>query len=227
VRFSHPHLNIHRSALAAAVAVVASACVLLTPAARAYGPDDVIGPPEVRSIVSTFLVPTLPRPVRVVIGACPDGFPSQGCHTSGRRMDTIWLDPSTGGLDAETTAHEMGHVFESYMWNLRWERRQGTEFVPKTFGRIASVLFGEITPSTLESEVWTEQFAESYSACARLPALSETITGFYGFQMSPEQHDLICPMIDEMGQRYEEVSQPEEAEARRPRVRFRRNDPIG
>lgn len=142
-------------------------------------------------------------------------------------MDTIWLDPATGGLDTETTAHEMGHVFESYMWNLRWAQRQGTEFVPKIFSQIASVLFGRVDPSTLETEAWTEQFAESYSACARFPVLAETITGFYGFRMSPEQHALICPMIDEMGQRYEEASQPEEAAASHPRVRFRRNDPIG
>ncbi|HET7454703.1 MAG TPA: hypothetical protein VFJ76_04210 [Solirubrobacterales bacterium] len=91
----------------------------------------------------------------------------------------------------------MGHVFESYMWNLRWERRQGTEFVPKIFSRIAS------------------------------PAPSETITGFYGFQMSPDQHAAICPMIDEMGQRYEEESQLEEADASPSHMRFRRNDPIG
>jgi len=228
VRFRNQHPRFPRSVSAAvALAAIAGSVLLPTPPARAYGPVEVIGPTEVRSIVETFLVPTLPHPVRIVIGACPDGYPSQGCHTSGSRMDTIWLDPANGGLDTETTAHEMGHVFESYMWNLRFERRQGTEFVPKTFGRIASVLFGEFDSSTLETDVWTEQFAESYSACARLPELPETITGFYGFQMSPEQHDRICPMIDEMGQRYDEASQPEEAGASSPRVRFRRNDTIG
>jgi hypothetical protein len=228
VRFGNQHLRIRRSIAAAVVlAAIASSFLLPTPAARAYGPVDVIGPPEVRSIVETFLVPTLSQPVRIVIGPCPDGFPSQGCHTSGQRMDTIWLDPSNGGLDTETTAHEMGHVFESYMWNLRWESRQGTEFVPKIFSRIATVLFGEAGPSTLETDVWTEQFAESYSACARLPELSETITGFYGFQMSPEQHALICPMIDEMGQRYEEAGHLDEAQVNGPHLRFRRNDTIG
>lgn len=181
-------------------------------------------------MVEAFLVPTLPQPVRIIVGPCPDGFPSQGCHISGGRMDTIWLDPSTGGFDSETTAHEMGHVFESYMWNLRFDQRQGTEFVPKIFHDIAAVLFGSAGPSTLETEAWTEQFAESYSACARLPGLSETITGFYGFQMSPEQHALICPMIAEMGRRYEEASRLEETSRDRRRVsavRFRRNDPIG
>jgi hypothetical protein len=228
VRFRNQHPRTRRSVSAAvALAAIAGSAFLPASAAEAYGPVDVIGPPEVRSIVETFLVPTLPHPVRIVIGACPDGYPSQGCHTSGSRMDTIWLDPSVGGLDTETTAHEMGHVFESYMWNLRWERRQGTEFVPKIFGRIASVLFGEFNSSTLETDLWSEQFAESYSACARLPELSETITGFYGFQLSPEQHALICPMIDEMGQRYEEASKLIAAEANGPRVRFRRNDTIG
>lgn len=225
------HLIDLRFAPVMALAAIASSLLFLSPPAKAYGPNDVIGPPEVRSMVETFLVPTLPRPVRVVIGACPDGVPSQGCHASGRQMDTIWLDPETGGLDTETTAHEMGHVFESYMWDLRWEKRRGTEFVPKIFSRIASVLLGRSDPSTFASELWSEQFAESYSACARLPELSETIAGFYGFQMSPEQHALICPMIDEMGQRYEEASQAGEVEADRPRprprVRFRRNDPIG
>ena len=225
MRLGNRHL-IHSAFTVIAVAATGWLFLFQTSSARAYGPVDVIGPPEVRSIVETFLAPTLPQPVRIVIGPCPDGFPSQGCHASGRSMDTIWLDPANGGLDTETTAHEMGHVFESYMWNLRFERRQGTEFVPKTFGRIASVLFGEAGPSTLESDVWSEQFAESYSACARLPVISEAITGFYGFQMSPEQHDLICPMIAEMGQRYDEAS-AKNADANRPRVRFRRNDPIG
>gem|GEM_PF-2687585 len=228
MRFRNQHPRTRRAAsTVVALAAIAGSVLLPTPAAKAYGPVEVIGPPEVRSMVETFLVPTLAHPVRIVIGACPDGYPSQGCHISGSRMDTIWLDPASGGLDTETTAHEMGHVFESYMWNLRWEHRPGSEFVPKTFGRIASVLFGEFNSSTLETEIWSERFAESYSACARLPELSETITGFYGFQMSPEQHDLICPMIDEMGQRYEEVSKVTAAESDGPRVRFRRNDSIG
>lgn len=195
---------------------------LIAPAtAGATGSVDVIGSPEVRSMVETFLVPTLPRPVRIRIGPCPHEVPVQGCHISNEHIDTIWLDPSTGGVDTETAAHEMGHVFESYMWDLRWKQRQGTAFVPKLFGRIAFVLFGSVGPETLESDTWVEQFAESYSACARFSTLSEDISGFYGFTMTPEQHDLICPLIDEMGPRYEEAS------TARPAVLFKRNDTIG
>lgn len=189
--------------------------------ASATGPVDVIGPPEVHSLVESFLVPTLPRPVRVRLGACPDGVPSQGCHIPGGRMDTIWLNPEAGGLDLETTAHEMGHVFENYMWDLRWERRRGTAFVPKIFGRIANVLFENPGAYIFESTDWSEWFAESYSSCARASELTETINGFYGFHMSPEQHDLICPMIDEMGQKYEEAG------AAHPVVAFRRAQTIG
>jgi hypothetical protein len=196
--------------------------ILAAPAtAGATGPVDVIGPPEVRSMVETFLVPTLPRPVRIRIGPCPQEVPVQGCHISNERIDTIWLDPSTGGFDTETAAHEMGHVFESYMWDLRWKQRQTTAFVPQIFGRIAYILFGNVDPETLESTIWVEQFAESYSACARFSTLPETISGFYGFTMTPEQHDLICPLIDEMGRKYDEVS------ATRPVVPFKRNDSIG
>jgi hypothetical protein len=196
--------------------------ILTAPAtAGATGSADVIGPPEVRSMVETFLVPTLPRPVRIRIGPCPHEVPVQGCHISNEHIDTIWLDPSTGGVDTETAAHEMGHVFESYMWDLRWKQRQGTAFVPKIFGRIAFVLFGSVGPDTLESDTWIEQFAESYSACARFSTLSEDISGFYGFTMTPEQHDLICPMVDEMGRKYEEAS------ATKPVAPFKRNDSIG
>lgn len=199
---------------------------LATPAtAGATGPVDVLGSPEVRAMVETFLVPTLPRPVRILIGPCPHEVPVQGCHIANEHIDTIWLDPATGGLDTETAAHEMGHVFESYMWDLRWERRQGTAFVPETFGRIASILFGRVGPGTLESTIWMEQFAESYSACARFSTLPENISGFYGFTMTPEQHDLICPLIDEMGSEYEEASAARSAA--RPAVLFKRNDPIG
>jgi hypothetical protein len=214
------------SLLAAAVSAAAVVSLVLPPSrASAVGPVEVIGPPEVRSLVETFLVPTLSRPVRIHVGPCPEEVPVQGCHIPGGRIDTIWLDPANGGLDTETAAHEMGHVFESYMWNLHWEQQMGTAFVPKTFHRIAVVLFGTVGPSTLESTTWTEWFAESYSACARFPTLSETIGGFYGFQMAPAQHALVCPLIDEMGRRYEEASKREEP-TDRP-VRFRRNDPIG
>ena len=217
-----------RSLIGAVASAIMAISLFSAPTlASATGPIEVIGPPEVRSMVETFLVPTLSRPVRIRIGPCPEEVPVQGCHIPSGHIDTIWLDPANGGLDTETTAHEMGHVFESYMWSLQWEQRQGTAFVPKTFHRIASVLFGTVGPTTLESTTWTEWFAESYSACARFPALPETIGGFYGFQMTPEQHALICPMIDEMGQQYEEASRLEETSATRAPVRFRRNDPIG
>jgi hypothetical protein len=124
-------------------------------------------------------------------------------------MDTIWLNPAAGGDDEETVAHEMGHVFESYMWDLRWQNAPTSQFVPKTFFRIAQVLFEDPRPGILYSTTWSEQFAESYSACARFPSLSETLyTGYYGFEMTPSQHDRICPLIDQMARRYEEATAP-------------------
>lgn len=120
-------------------------------------------------------------------------------------MDTIWLNPEAGGLDSETVAHEMGHVFESYMWDLRWHRAPGSAFVPQTFRRIASFLFEAPAPGVLYSTAWSERFAESYSACARFPVLSETLdTGYWGFEMTPPDHAHICPLIDQMARRYEE-----------------------
>jgi hypothetical protein len=122
-------------------------------------------------------------------------------------MDTIWLNPEAGGLDSETVSHEMGHVFESYMWDLRWRRVAGSAFVPKTFRRIAGFLFEEPGSGILFSTAWSERFAESYSACARFPALTETLrTGYWGFAMSPEDHARICPLIDQMARRYEEAT---------------------
>jgi hypothetical protein len=119
-------------------------------------------------------------------------------------MDTIWLNPSAGGLDSETLAHEMGHVFESYMWDLYWRQPQDSAFVPKTLHRIAAILFNDPGPGILYSTAWSEQFAESYSACARFPELTETLfTGYWGFEMTPAQHDRICPLIDRMARDYE------------------------
>lgn len=122
-------------------------------------------------------------------------------------MDTVWLNPEAGGFDSETLAHEMGHVFESYMWDLRWRHVRGSAFVPKTFLRIAAVLFDDPRPGILYSTAWTERFAESYSACARFPALTETLsTGYWGFEMTPAAHARICPKIHRMATRYEEAT---------------------
>ena len=52
-----------------------------------------VGAQEVRSSIESFLVPVLPRPVLVRTGACPGDPSAQGCHTAGRREDTIWLNP--------------------------------------------------------------------------------------------------------------------------------------
>jgi hypothetical protein len=173
---------------------------------------DVLGSQEVRSTVETFLVPALPRPVRVRTLPCPGDPSAQGCHSSSPRMDTIWLNPEAGGLDTETVAHEMGHVFESYMWDLHWRDRKGSAFVPHSFERIAAILFDDPKPGILYSTAWSERFAESYSACARFPQLSETLaTHYWGFEMTPAQHDRICPMIDQMASAYEEATAPDPA----------------
>jgi hypothetical protein len=167
----------------------------------------VIGPLEVRSAIESFAVPTLPRPVRIHVAPCPGDPAAQGCHSSGKQMDTIWLNPEAGGLDTESVAHEMGHVFESYMWDLRWEGVTGSAFVSRDFFRIAQSLFEDPSPGILYSTAWSEQFAESYSACARFPELSETLyTGYYGFEMTPEEHDQICPEIERMALEYEEAT---------------------
>jgi hypothetical protein len=189
----------------------AGVALLLAPTAgaSAAGGTEVIGPPQVRAMVETFLVPTLPRPVQVKVAPCPGDATAQGCHSSGRQMDTIWLNPEAGGLDTETISHEMGHVFESYLWDLRWDEAPGSSFVPRDLFRIAQVLFDEPSPGILYSTVWSERFAESYSACARFPELTETLsTGYYGFEMTPEQHDQICPAIDRLAQAYGEATIP-------------------
>jgi hypothetical protein len=193
--------------LSAALAASAAVFLLLVPAAAADGSRQVIGSATVRSTVKTFLVPTLPRPFRVRELPCPGDPAAQGCHSSSKQMDTIWLNPGAGGLDSETLAHEMGHVFESYMWDLHWNKVPGSAFVPKTFTRIAGTLFEDPRPGIVYSTAWTERFAESYSACARFPALAETLsTGYWGFTMTPAQHARICPMIGRMADRYEEVT---------------------
>jgi hypothetical protein len=204
VRRTFCHGGFYSTLLAAAATLL-----VLVPAARAAGEARVIGPPEVRAMVETFLVPTLPRPVHVKIMPCPSDPTAQGCHSSGSQMDTIWLNPEAGGLDTETLAHEMGHVFESYLWDLRWRNAPNSSFVPKDLYRIATVLFEEPGPGILYSTAWSEQFAESYSACARFPELTETLaTGYWGFEMTPEQHAQICPAIDRLAQEYEEATTP-------------------
>jgi hypothetical protein len=186
--------------------VVASVLLTLVGTANAAVEARILGSRQVRTTVESFLVPTLPRPVRVHVTPCPGDPSAQGCHSSSERMDTIWLNPSAGGFDTETVAHEMGHVFESYMWDLRWEGVRGSQFVPHTFFRIATILFDHPRPGILYSTAWSEQFAESYSACARLQSLSDPlITGYWGFEMTPSQHDRICPLIDQMASHYDQL----------------------
>jgi len=190
-----------------ALAALAASLFLLVPAAGASGSQEILGSSAVKSTVDSFLAPTLPRPVRVKLLPCPGDPAAQGCHSSSKQMDTIWLNPGAGGFDSETLAHEMGHVFESYMWDLQWQRVPGSAFVPKTFYRVAQVLFDDPRPGILYSSAWSERFAESYSACARFPALTETLyTGYWGFEMTPTQHARICPLIHRMAQRYEEAT---------------------
>lgn len=183
---------------------MALALPLASPApAGAEGGGPIIGPAQVRSTISAFFVSTLPRTVRVRVEPCPGDPTAQGCHSAGPRMDTVWLNSQTGGLDSETVAHEMGHVFESYMWDLRWGRGPDSAFVPRTFYRIARVLFDRPRMGILYSVAWSEQFAEAYSACARFESLPETLsTGYYGFEMTPTQHAQVCNSIDRMADRY-------------------------
>lgn len=189
-----------------ALILAATALMAFVPAAsaQAEGRAEVLGSQAVRATVEGFLVPALPRPVRVYELPCPGDPSAQGCHASSRTMDTIWLNPQSGGLDSETIAHEMGHVFESYMWDLRWRDAAAGAFVPQIFGRIAASLFNDPGPGILYSTAWSERFAESYSACARFQSLAETLsTGYWGFEMTPQDHARICPLIDSMARHYE------------------------
>jgi hypothetical protein len=193
-----------RTCSASLGAAVAALALWALPARAETEATPIVGSHAVSSTVQTFLVRTLPRPVRVRIVPCPGDPSAQGCHSANSRMDTIWLNPGAGGLDTETVAHEMGHVFESYMWDLRWAGVPHSDFVPGTFSRIAAILFDDPGPGILYSVAWSEQFADSYSACARFSELSETlITGYYGFEMTPSQHDRVCPLIDRMARDYE------------------------
>jgi hypothetical protein len=199
--------QIPRGLRAALFVALLGLSLAVAPASRAAPRPQIFGSQEVRSTVETFLVPALPRPVRIRTMPCPGDPSAQGCHSSSPQMDTIWLNPEAGGLDTETVAHEMGHVFESYMWDLYWRDGKRGAFVPRNFERIAAILFDEPNPGILYSTAWSERFAESYSACARFPVLTETLsTGYWGFEMTPTQHARICPMIDRMARRYEEAT---------------------
>lgn len=199
-------LSLHR---VPGLAAGAAALVLLmaATAATAWGgtarAGQILGPSEVQTTVGKFLAPTLPRPVRILVEPCPGDPSAQGCHSANRHIDTIWLNRQAGGLDDETVAHELGHVFESYMWDLRWRQRSGSEFVPQTFFQIARILFDHPRPGILYSVAWSEQFAEAYSACARFQTLAEPLnTGYYGFEVTPSQHQRICGLIDRMANGY-------------------------
>jgi hypothetical protein len=164
------------------------------PAAQAQIPTTIVGETSLQGLADGSLVPGPPGRVRVLVSPCPADSTAQGCHSSGRLMDTIWLNPASGGLDAETFAHEMGHVFESYMWDLYWQKR--ARFVPQLFRRIVPLLDLEPRPGVLSSTVWTERFAEAYSLCARESVLSGPVsTGYWGFETTPERHAATCSLI--------------------------------
>jgi hypothetical protein len=87
-------------------------------------------------------------------------------------MDTIWLNPKAGGPDSETVAHEMRHVFESY-------RR-----LP-LLDRLERALRRKLQrPRPLPGAVGTLD------------------TGYWGFEMTLEDHAHICPLVVQMARRY-------------------------
>jgi hypothetical protein len=182
--------------------------------AQAQIPTTLVGDTSLQSMADGFLVPGPPGRVRVVIGPCPSDAGVQGCHSSGSAMDTIWLNPETGGLDSETFAHEMGHVFESYMWNLYWQGH--ARFVPRTLRKIEPLLGLEASRGLLSSTVWSERFAEAYSLCARESTLPGPVsTGYYGFETTPDRHAATCALIDSMGAGYEQAAARARARAAR------------
>ena len=170
--------------------------------AQAQVQTTIVGETSLQSLADQFLVPGPPGRVNVVIGACPSDASAQGCHSSGRAMDTIWLNPATGGIDDETFAHEMGHVFESYMWDFYWH--QHARFVPRLLHRIVPLLDLEPKQGVLSTTVWTERFAEAYSLCARESVLTGPVsTGYWGFETTPDRHTATCALIDALGSGYE------------------------
>jgi hypothetical protein len=192
------------------IAAIGGLCTLLAiatpPAAGAQ--TRVIGPRDMQAAVDAFLVPGPPGPVRVVLGPCPSDPSAQGCHSAGATRDTIWLSPDAGGLDEETLAHEMGHVFESYMWALYWRDGDRARFVPDLLERIASDLFADPRPGVLYSTAWSERFAEAYSLCTRVDQIAEPVSsGYWGFSATPESHARTCRLIDELAADYERLSE--------------------
>lgn len=199
MRFSPTHCG-WRAFLVAIVALCAS--YGSPTSATASLPTSIVGETSLQGAADGFLVPGPPGRVRVIAGQCPSDPTAQGCHAPGASMDTIWLNPQTGGMDDETFAHEMGHVFESYVWNLHWSRH--SRFVPRLFRRIVPLLGLEAKPGVLSSTLWTERFAEAYSLCAREATLSgPASSGYYGFATTPERHAATCSFIDALATSYE------------------------
>jgi hypothetical protein len=191
-----------RVSLIAIIALWTSAAC--APAAQARVETKIVGETSLQALADGFLVPGPPGQVRVLVSPCPGDYSAQGCHSPGRMMDTIWLNPATGGLDAETFAHEMGHVFESYMWDLRWQR--GARFVPQLFRRMVPLLDLKPSSGVLSSTEWTERFAEAYSLCAREGVLSGPVsTGYWGFETTPERHAATCSLITTLATGYRRV----------------------
>ena len=191
---------LRRLAVSATLAICAS--LAFTAAAGAQLPTTVVGDTSLQGVVDGFLVPGPPGRVRVMLGPCPSDPNAQGCETPGRAMDTIWLNSASGGLDGESFAHEMGHAFESYMWNLYYQ--QHAPFVPRMFRRIVPLLDLESKPGVLASTEWTERFAEAYSLCARESTLAGPVsTGYFGFETTPERHAETCSLIETLAGRYE------------------------
>ena len=191
------------SALFAALALM----VFASPAA-ARTEVRILGATEFQAAADQFLVPEPPGDVRILLVSCPGAPDASGCHTSGWRVDTIRLNPEMGGTEPETFAHEMGHAFESYMWNRHF--RDGARFVPRIFLRIAPLLGVEPKYGMLTTTLWSERFAEAYGLCARVPTLEAVVaTGYWGFTIDPVSYPTVCNLIRRLGTRYENfVPQP-------------------
>jgi hypothetical protein len=187
--------------------------VLIGPATAAQAAathTTVVGTPTLQAAVGDFLVAQPPGRVRVLLAPCPGAPAVQGCHSAGRRMDTIWLNDAAGGNDSETLAHEMGHVFESYMWDLYWRsgpRHSGARFVPRMFHRMAPLLYLSRKPGVVYSTAWSERFAEAYSLCTRIGQLPAPVSTYYwGFRATPATHARTCALIDAMSRHYKKGS---------------------
>ena len=199
-------------ALGALIAAL-SLLVFAAPAA-ARTESRILGATEYQTVTDQFLVPEPPGDVRVLLVSCPGAPGAAGCHTSGWRVDTIRLNPETGGSDPETFPHEMGHVFESYMWNRHY--RDGARFVPRIFLRIAPLLGVKALPGMLTTSLWSERFAEAYGLCARMASIDVTVaTGYWGFTIDPVSYPTVCNLIHRLGSRYENfVPRPRRSQRR-------------